>query len=159
MGADFCGYTVFFPEKAGKLVTSHLDKLEAMLAGAEDRWAGEWGIPDKEFKALEKFGVDMDSLNGGGDEPENTLASLRESIAIAREFTDFKPGQYGHRDGTESVVCVNGVKVSIMTAGEMSWGDEPEGAGYECLRALVRTGLEMALYKSIPWDARRGKKK
>ena len=159
MGADLIRYHAFVPLKAAdKLLEAHLTKLDKALAliGGPDKIA-DGGLDPKvaalAIKALETAGArvqDFDDLA--------TAEALQSFVADIELVRNFDPAQFNYRDSASATVKINGVDMAMLFAGELSWGDEPQGAGYTALRALYRTGLIDVLYDAVPWDARRAKR-
>lgn len=148
MGADLITYSMMVPTTNGKkIIQDHVAALDKALA------------LENPHGALKKLGVDFEYY---GEQMENngapdTLDQIRSDLKDVRgiKTLDDMTG----RDTSFHTFEVNGVGVACVYAGEMSWGDEPEGYGYTTLAKLGRLGFGDAFYKAIPWDMRKGKEK
>lgn len=135
MGADLITYIVKGPAKLSEKSRAEAVKLAENIISAckeavEKQDSGA-GLSDKEIKQLQQLtGLDLDdnlesmaALN-----PECVVGDLYE--AWAENFRDVN-GRYDPDDENQK----------ILVAGELSWGDEPEGAGYQALKNAERCGL------------------
>lgn len=83
---------------------------------------------------------------------ESILASVMADYATAKKFA---LAEFDYRDVASVTQKINGKKVTILFAGDMSWGDEPQGTGYAVMKALYNLGVGDMLWKSVPWDRRK----
>lgn len=150
MGADLLGYFAYVPEKGhSKIIKDHAKKVDAIIRDAEHLDFGDDKLMDKVFKQLKKMGCQVDQiLDECSGDAESVFNVLLADLATAKAFS---LKGFDYRDCTWSGVKINGTKVSVLFAGERSWGDEPDGAGYIELRALARSGTFDALYNAVPW--------
>jgi hypothetical protein len=151
MGADMIGYQTMLPAefttKEKKELNEYLDRVEALLktpnlhelVAAEESSKGKYLqqlndlVPDIPYK------LDEEGLN---DEPE-------EIKGIIEEYIDLIPQGRGMidvldidgRDISSRVYTLLGRQFISIFAGDMSWGDEPSGNGYQTLKDLDRIGL------------------
>lgn len=166
MGAYMCGYFLFVPKKtAGKVMKEHLKKLKAINESSSVKFikslAGETqeDATENMLNAYAKAGVSVDDISAQGlDDEEATLESIQSKIEEIEE--SLKQGiDWGSRDTATAEMKVNGCQVSVHFAGGMTWGDEPDGAGYKLLQDLCYLGFENALYNSIPWGNKKPKRR
>ncbi len=151
MGADMIGYQSMFPveftqEEKDKL-NKHLDAIESLLKTPN--------LPNLITKEDSSEGTYLKQLNelvpclpneieeNGYHDDENELKYLVEAysdlIPDAREFIN-EP-HISERDSSTRIYNILGRKMQCVFAGEMSWGDEPEGGGYERLKNLDKINL------------------
>jgi len=138
MGADLVSYSIVMPEKGvGKFVTKEISRIAKALGKIDDN-----GIPsdcDKWDYIIKK----LDIPNGDYDndlcemDADMLLEAIRKDLELVEGFDE----KFGARDMSWQNSTIGGKKVVFMFAGEMSWGDSPEGLGYETLRALWRLGI------------------
>ena len=158
MGADQIGYLSIIPtgSKSKQIVKKRVDELDALFAK-------HGGKPDsvKEIIAgLNKIGLDTESLlESACCEDEEALVNMvRESVSTVKErATD--PSRIDGRDVASRRQKINGVEVSIIFAGEMSWGDDPDGWGYVSLKALDTIGVLEDLEALVPFNKKPKRRK
>lgn len=149
MGADLVGYMVMGPvDILQENIDQALERLEALKTKATET-----------LKALEKTG-ELDP------EPQPWAAELYgikigeyffdDWLEFLEDAADLNPEvllnniidfwNSGSRDAVSRIIeDKNGKDVRILFAGDMSWGDEPGGWGYECLRDVHKYGIESLL--------------
>lgn len=130
MGADLIAYTVVGPPK---LKPSRVLRKKALANAGHVIAAAQQAEKDPDFdwdqdKFLKNFEPEMFS----------EIASL-EAEQVLSDLLEVWEG--GARDSTSRVIAFGKKKLRVLTAGEMSWGDEPEGFGYQTLRDADRLGL------------------
>lgn len=172
MGADMLGYFLYVPtKKSGKILKNHLDKVRDCLSPNSVRFLkdlskGKKSSKSKEvtpFQSLEKAGVDVDAyINDLGievienDSAPDELDGEGTSVLIEAVKEDLQvlsqDIHWGFRDMASTGIKVNGCQVDVYFAGGMSWGDEPDGAGYDMLKRMNRLGVFDAFYRAIPWQ-------
>lgn len=96
----------------------------------------------KQAVKLSGWDYDGDDLLGGlGLEPEDmegfALVDARQTFDNLLKL--WKDGKF--RDVSSRLATVGGKQVAIVVAGDSSWGDEPDGLGYETLRDAYRLGM------------------
>jgi len=132
MGADLIGYMVIGPKKFDEYV---LEKARAYLIRLQGQidLALNKGEITQELREL----VDMSSLGDLHESERSAIEDLdsRFDESLIDEFLDL--WKYGCRDS-----CCRPYKDrQIVFAGEMTWGDTPEGTGYTILEAIEYVGL------------------
>ena len=151
MGADLIGHFVIVPDEAcGRVVETALDTITSILG---DKKASL----KKKIHQLEGVGVYCQDLadnrgldlDGDGDR-QDVLDQVQDLADDARGFSH----ESGARDLSSICRHVNGKAVTIMFAGELSYGDEPDGGGYTVLKALQYLGIADAFEREINWGAR-----
>jgi hypothetical protein len=151
MGADLIGYHVAYPVKEGlQIIKKQIKDIEAIVktGGGWDKLLAENCAPEIRDAVLAKLagiGAEAD----GSDLALDELYYLKDDLDLIKNVK--KPDDFAGRDLTWYNARINGQTVYFMFAGEMSWGDEPDGAGYNMLRALVRLGIEHRMYGAIKW--------
>ena len=147
MGADLITNSVIIPDKKFMGILKHgILKLEKGLTTARTQ------------EDLEKIGVSFDGRYGQCDgefDMEDARTAINADIAELKTIKQL--GDLMARDLGYHAFTVNGVAVTLAFAGEMTWGDEPEGYGYETLGRLCDLGFATELYNAIPWDIRKKK--
>ena len=143
MGADLCGQFMVVPELGWEaLLEARCNDLVAIL---ENKL-----IEDTvKLADLNELGVDHAYIadNIGTDTTEDVLAKITELIDLARTFNLDR----GYRDQTSLGLAVNGKRFHILFAGEMSWGDSPDGDGYKMLEALNYLGIWTLFHDALDW--------
>ena len=130
MGADLIAYTVVGPPK---LKPSKVLRKKALAHAGHVIAAAQQAEKDPDFdwdqdKFLKNFEPEMFS----------EIASL-EAETVLNDLLSVWEGNA--RDSTSRVIAFGKKKLRVLTAGEMSWGDEPSGWGYQTLRDADRLGL------------------
>jgi hypothetical protein len=143
MGADLIGYIVVGPEKLkptsrqlalAKRVAEDLLEMVSEAAESED------------YAALETKYASSLKYAAYGDFPEDftCVSGLKADQVIADLFEVWGGGG---RDVMYRTLHFDHMKnklrkpMRIVTAGELSWGDEPDGFGYVTLRNADRLGI------------------
>jgi hypothetical protein len=143
MGADLIGYFLHAPKNWKRILDKQADKITKMIGWIR---APESEMPEAMLEDLEKAGVDL--KYGYTDIDQQLLAqSIMDDLELAQQFSFNNGGS--PRDMITGEVMVGGKKVLFACAGEMSWGDEPEGQGYQELRAIWRLGIGNLLSKAL----------
>jgi hypothetical protein len=142
MGADFVSYSVVVPSgKTNRLVASEIRRINKALSHRkigefhDEALGNHLGINICEY---------LDSLGEHTDRDE-VLGEIGHDLSLVRHFGE----AYISRDSGAHRATIRGTKVIFMFAGEMSWGDEPGGDGYNMLRALWRLGIASKLQASL----------
>lgn len=97
-------------------------------------------------KELAKIGVPVKAY------PFNCADSDAERLDVLLDLIDDAStyaNLVAHRDLCSLSLKVKGTKVLIFYAGEMSWGDHPEGSGYKSLYALTVLGIADRLEQQL----------
>lgn len=144
MGANLIGYMVVGPVDldTGQTETA-TERAAEIIALAKDFATHEANgtMTDERYQAMVRRVTELD-----GD-PEENLDYRAENVQawdpgeVVRELFDCWDG--GFRDEASRVLCdQNGAPTQrIVFAGAMTWGDEPEGAGYQALHRASTLGL------------------
>lgn len=154
MGADLLGYHTMIPDKLTakekKILKKHLDDFEKLLKSKNfaQKLAKETSANDpllSQLNSLSPLMVDDMSNRITYDEEnfeqlEELIEEILGLIPDARKFIDTL-NFGGERDLSSRIYTILGRKFHSIFAGEMSWGDEPEGEGYELFKNLDRVGL------------------
>lgn len=152
MGADLIGYQALIPCKFTKeekqILNKHLDDFESILKQPDFainlvKEEGKCTLTEKinDLSPLLASEID-DSFGGYQDNPDELTGLASEYLEIisdARKFLEVL--DFGGRDTSYRTYTILGRKYYSIFAGEMSWGDEPEGAGYSRLKDLDKAGL------------------
>lgn len=135
MGADMIGYTLVRPAKgADKIAKKQLSKIETILSN-------EKLTAFQRVQKLYKAGVELDYT---GDD-----LSSEECLEAIEGLVELIDLEVHGRDLMSRIATVRGRKIEILSAGEMSWGDEPDGEAYNLLKAYVQLGISDAWERSI----------
>ena len=161
MGADMLGYQSMFPveftEDEKKKLNKHLDDVEnllktpnlAHLITLEEDAEGTYLKPLNELLPSLTNEIEEQGWHDDEEEIKCLVETFADLIGDAREFID-EP-HVSERDSSTRIYNILGRKFQSVFAGEMSWGDEPEGGGYEVLKNLDKIGiLWMAEQLTIP---------
>ena len=151
MGADLIGYQTMFPvkfteEELAKL-NQFLDKINQLLStpNLAKLVSKEESAEDTYLKQLNELVPalpnEMDVWGYYDDEEElkELIKTYKDLIPDAREFIESP--SINERDSSSRIHTILGRKYVSVFAGEMSWGDEPQGSGYELLKDLDRVNL------------------
>lgn len=156
MGADLITATLILPEapKADQVVVEHTERLEKALAEEPD---------DKAEELLLSLDVDFEALSevvGGswGDRPRekasNILKWLKENALEEGKISNFTARDLvWHHLDIKNQETGRPELIHIATAGELSWGDEPEGYGYQTISRMQILGYGEALDRAT-WELR-----
>jgi len=151
MGSSQVGYIwiqniEYQPDKIRLIIDSTVDMFINLLERAWDKWKTPGVYPtisdiEKEFPAL------MTLIDFGRDSPIDDIDEWRLKLRNDDFVTDLveflcDPGEA--RD-TATRGCPFDEKLIICYAGTETWGDEPDGFGYECMKVIEKLGLEEAL--------------
>lgn len=167
MGANMLGSFLYVPKNSNKILKKHLDKIEKCLAPNSVKFILDLKSKKKSapttanvFDDLKKVGVsvgdylqdnysssDVEDLEE--DERRELLEDIKADVAELKKEINLA---YDHLDLAYDHLVVNGCHVDVYFAGEMSWGDEPEGGGYQLIKLMLRTGVASAFFKAIPWN-------
>jgi hypothetical protein len=151
MGGDLIGYHVAYPVKEGwQIIEQQVKAIEAIIktGGGWDKLLAEKCAPEIRDAVLDKLariGAEAD----GSDLALDELLYIKDDLELTKNFK--KPNDFAAHDLTWYHAHINGQEVYFLFAGEISWGDEPDGAGYTMLRALSRLGIEHLMYQAIKW--------
>lgn len=133
MGADLITYIVVGPEKLNitkalrKRVVTRIENVISTVRQAQKDPDFDWG----EDPLIGGMGEDLNELGWVEDIAPNTF--LNSFVEL------WNKGDA--RDTNGRIVKMNGKKMRVVVAGEMTWGDEPSGEGYIMLRDAEKLGL------------------
>lgn len=151
MGADMCGYQTMYPKEfttnEKKKLHQHLKDVELLLktpnlselVAKEEDAHGEY--VSKLNNLIPSFTSDLDDQGFAEipEEIEEYITEYLDLLPMGREFIE-SPAIEG-RDCSWRFYKIMGRDFISMFAGEMSWGDEPEGLGYQSLKGLDKINL------------------
>lgn len=140
MGADLIGYLVKGPRKISEAKWRKAEK--EMLQRMELMWTTHKLIcPDcgKEIDITDPDAVDWGCPHCDSDAPR-VLMDIDDREAFDSFMKDMKKWPPQCRD-TAMRGDPDDDKQVLLFAGEMSWGDEPCGYGFDYLKKLTRSGL------------------
>ena len=146
MGADLITYTICLPEKGTrKLVDNELARIDAAI-GKLDRDAiindeKGWDILCDTLK-LNAFAYENEM---GEQDAERLWDMVVADLELAEGFDE----KFSARDCGGGTWKVAGKRVYFLHAGEMSFGDTPEGLGYQTIGAIWRLGIGELLEKLV----------
>jgi hypothetical protein len=167
MGANLIGYQTMMPVKLTKeekkIFNNHLDELDTLLKGKDfiKKLAKEKTCDDPILKKLYEIAPlitsEMENLSFGSEDEEDQeelkdlIDSFIEYIPEARKFINASETNFGGEDTSYRTYTILGRNFYSVFAGEMSWGDEPDGEGYQLLKNLDRVGVLSLIEKlTIP---------
>lgn len=143
MGADLLTWSISVPEVEGVN-----DALEKQLQAVERFIEGYKSLSDEEFwKGLEEVAsiedleaYHLDWLEEGEDRRTKAVEAVQGYLNIIKENIGRPASLTGiwARDLAKITDPCSGcgLKREFYVAGELSWGDEPEGSGYQTLKAI-----------------------
>jgi hypothetical protein len=105
--------------------------------------------------AAKKLGYHDDMWEGDGMEDSDHATQVVYDVAWLLSLNGRPPS--GFRDLACVDFKIGGRTLHVAFAGELSWGDEPDGWGYRCIRALERLGVANALWNSAAGRKQTGK--
>lgn len=142
MGADLIGYLVKVPRKFEedrlnearthlKLVLDTASTLKGALMDAKGDYENET-VQNLINRLNDLFEYSSNSIEDVEDVAEQVYEGLVDDVlaVCAGRFRDCSVRDDPHNENFR-----------IVFAGELSWGDEPEGAGYTTLKAADQIGL------------------
>lgn len=95
------------------------------------------------------YAIDECSDNTDPEEIEEVLENVIDTLGDIDTMLDMDRiidhGSLYARDTSSCSVKIHNRDYETFFGGEMSWGDEPEGAGYEFIKNLIIAGLQFAL--------------
>jgi hypothetical protein len=143
MGADMLGYLVRGPARIAKRRIETAARM-ILAAARQRRKTGLVDCPDcgYEIEAKQDFDGVCPGCCGRIGDPLVEIHTLREARAYVKRLADRWPPDC--RD-TVSRCDPDDARQILVFAGDMSYGDEPEGCGYQDLRELMRSGAAQAL--------------
>ena len=162
MGMDLCGYFCFMPQGASKIIKEHVKNINSILnetpsvkfikdikkkkstlenpidalialgvdfAYYADLLCADHYDAEKREEFFESIKGDLEELMS--EDPLKTLSQCRDTNSVQRK--------------------INGKPVDIIFAGQATWGDAPEGGGYQVLDLFSRLGFTDQFEKAIDW--------
>lgn len=143
MGASLVGYFLYLPNELKE------EEVQAMRDMASNyRQAVDKGFENAP-KLPDEFYDHADDLT-----TDEMMSKIRDEIL---PFFDglLKPDDpdvwscLEHNDVNYSTFTVSYRAIHVYFAGEMTWGDTPDGRGYEFIRMCVESGLHEMMYERI----------
>lgn len=149
MGANMIGYQSMYPveftAKEKKELNKHLDDVEKLLKTknlakfiAEEQDANGKYISQLN-NLIPTFTSELDGRCVEEEDMEEFIKEFLDIIPDARRF--IKEPFIEGRDVSSRRYTILGREFESVFAGEMSWGDEPDGGGYSTLKALDYVNL------------------
>lgn len=159
MGADNISYMALYPSPVPAKNLREAKKFMAELKEFLEAWDPD-GQPAEVFRKAESREGARNALNGfclqkfpelSKESRERILNGLLEceDRSESPEFPEFDldeglPGD-GYRDTAAREFKIGGKEYTVVCCGDMSWGDEPDGAGYQELKQAFRWGIVQLL--------------
>jgi hypothetical protein len=148
MGCDLCTYILVAPEKvtdehiasARKYIHRTRKTLDEILFLLRDQ--GLDSVSDLEKGVIpEDIQVLFDNYFGAGDPAEigTVIADLNDEKL--NEIINFLKDPET-RDSNSRLAKIGGTTFRIIVAGDQTWGDTPDGIGYEMCHTLLKLGLD-----------------
>ena len=151
MGADLLGYQTIFPvkftEEELEKLNKYINRIDSFLStpNLADLISKEESEDDTYLKQLNElvpeiaYAIEEMGYHDDVEEIDSLINTFKDYIPEAREFIE-EP-HICERDSSTRVIKLLGREIQIVFAGEMSWGEEPEGYGYEKLKSLDKLGI------------------
>jgi hypothetical protein len=152
MGADMIGYFLAADKKKApnilrKAIAVWVKAMPVEIPSPEGEMEGlEQSQTAAILKAAKKLGYHDDMWDGDDLEDSDRATQVVRDVAWLKDGGTRLGG--GFRDQAFMEFKVGKRTLYLSFAGEMSWGDEPDGWGYRYTRALERLGVASALWKS-----------
>jgi len=151
MGADLIGYQTMYPskfdDKEKKILKEYLDKVKALLntPNLANILTKEKIATDPYYKLLLESAsyINYEIEDRGYHDSEEEIQELIDEVIGCLEgaYNFIENTEIEERDVSSRTYTFGGIEYTSIFAGEASWGDEPDGYGYETLRSLDRVGL------------------
>lgn len=147
MSATMCAYTAAVPEGiyAALLEARVNDLIHICRSDAPE---------EAKLVDLRGLGIDteyiFDSNYWAPDEKEDVKSFIDHILLMVDDARQFVL-EDDQRDLVTFRKYIGGQWVSICFAGEMSWGDEPEGDGYKMLKAISQLGIGEMFEEAVNW--------
>jgi hypothetical protein len=136
MGADLISWILIGPEKVklspGKR-KNLLNSCKEIVFAAKMSASGRT-LSKKQEKLLEPL----------DDEYNVEYAADLEPVKVLDAFLDLWT-RAGYRDTSTRAVTLHGEDYQILVAGDTTWGDEPEGGGYQTIKNAGMLGIPYKL--------------
>ena len=163
MGMDLVGYLCFIPQGADKIIKEHVKNLNSILNETSSvRFikdiAKKKSVLENPVDALVGLGVDMahyqDMCGLDPYSPDNRAEVFERIIGDIEELMQDDPlkalGQC--RDSNSVQRKINGKYVDVVFAGQATYGDSPDGIGYNILESFNKLGFVDQFEKAINWS-------
>lgn len=139
MGADLIGYMVIGPreislDKVGEATTFAKNNIIKISNAATSILEGEEEVIDEAWASISEFDIQDYEINDYADFDEKSAEDY--SARLVGDLLDF--WKNGSRDSAYRDLP-NGSRV--VFAGDQTWGDTPDGFGYQTLRKSEAIGL------------------
>lgn len=128
MGADLIGYILVGPPSLDEGLKDSAISAAQERIDAATKWCALKDPSEEDFAPLEKFGFE--------DEFDAEWASGQDAESAVEEFMEL--WDEGARDAMDRIISDPPMKV--LSTGEMSWGDEPEGS-FQTAKAAIMLGI------------------
>ena len=161
MGQDLIGYQTMYPQeltdKEKKELKEYLGRVDSLLKTPnlgkiieEEQTETPMGTYLKQLNELIPY-LPSDLDDEGLTETEDIQFKVGEYLEMIPEALEFLDSlELNGRDVSDRVFTLLGRNYISVFAGDMSYGDEPEGTGYETLKLLDKIGLIDRLEALIP---------
>lgn len=143
MGANMLGYTLVKPVKGEAIAKKHLDSIKKVLQSDVNNVKKLYRLNDLCVNLIE-----YNQYEEVDDEDSESIDRILEGIKndVAQLETDGLEIPL-FRDVNMRYAKIGKKRIEIVFAGELSWGDEPDGLGYKYLKRIVTLGI------SDKWEA------
>lgn len=142
MGADLIGYTLVRPAKgADKIANKQIAKIKTVLSNAK--------LDDKrKVSKLIELGAELSFSHDTDDMSDADFIDTMKGLVDSVDGEDMKLTGY-YRDLNSRQAKIGKKQIEILFAGDMSYGDEPEGTAYNLLKTLVELGVSDAWERAL----------
>ena len=143
MGAELIGYFTIVPNNWKEVAQKKIDELNEIMGKAD---------PSKIETTIARFvkaetswpQLDIEDYFSDGETPEEILASIKDCIPTMDQICEALDSFASARDSADMPIEIKGVRFDIVFCGERSWGDEPDGYGYQNAKMLDESGISDA---------------
>ena len=147
MGADLIGFIVKGPTRIKKDKQKKAVQYLTQLFDAYIEQAKKDPSKDPDINYLRKY-IPKQAADMMDIDEEQFIVILQENARIDPKVLVKTMVDFWHAPNYRDVCVVidpDDIKQHIMFAGDMSWGDEPEGPGYRELKRIYWLGVDKIL--------------
>ena len=154
MGADNISYIAVFPnpikQRDINKMRKYLLEVKVFLAGLTYEQRDQIEEAENKRDGINNLVGGICLVNGHkfSKETKHRIADAimdakdnSEALEYPEELDQGPPYGTGYRDSASRTVKLGGKTWDIIQAGEMSWGDEPQGTGFQELKLAFRWGV------------------
>lgn len=158
MSSGLTGMFLFVPMNYPKIISQAIKKIKRVLPKTNSNT--ELFLKDTDYTKIiaqiEALGIDLEyykEIYPCEEEIQDLIDSVHNDLKELEKIED----PLNAADLVYISQKVNGKQVLVCFAGDTSYGDEPDGEGYQTMQLLVHLGIWEILNKSIPWNIKKKK--